>query len=97
MADDRHYADEGLGLLEGEFTGDHNVEDPELEAIKARVREMEEEAEKLKEVQYETEKHLIMSPQASGKSDTPPLPVKIPNYQRRCGNIILEVGCKTLS
>ncbi|RXM99823.1 Adenine phosphoribosyltransferase [Acipenser ruthenus] len=66
MADERHYADEGLGLLEGEFTGDHNVEDPELEAIKARVREMEEEAEKLKEVQYETEKHLIMSPQASG-------------------------------
>ncbi|KAK1161983.1 polyadenylate-binding protein 2-B isoform X1 [Acipenser oxyrinchus oxyrinchus] len=66
MADERHYADERLGLLEGEFAGDHNVEDPELEAIKARVREMEEEAEKLKEVQYETEKHLIMSPQASG-------------------------------
>ncbi|XP_055521395.1 LOW QUALITY PROTEIN: polyadenylate-binding protein 2-like [Leucoraja erinacea] len=31
------------------------IEDPELEAIKARVREMEEEAEKLKELQNEVE------------------------------------------
>lgn len=34
----------------------------ELEAIKARVLEMEEEAEKLKEVQYESERRLICSP-----------------------------------
>ncbi|XP_053080263.1 polyadenylate-binding protein 2 isoform X4 [Acinonyx jubatus] len=34
----------------------------ELEAIKARVREMEEEAEKLKELQNEVEKQMNMSP-----------------------------------
>ncbi|XP_069113470.1 polyadenylate-binding protein 2-like [Argopecten irradians] len=39
------------------------VEDPELEAIKARVKEMEEEAEKLKEMQNEVEKQMnITSP-----------------------------------
>ncbi|XP_064640328.1 polyadenylate-binding protein 2-B-like [Lineus longissimus] len=36
-------------------------EDPELEAIKARVREMEEEAEKLKEMQNEVEKQMNLS------------------------------------
>lgn len=38
----------------------------ELEAIKARVREMEEEAEKLKMLQSEVEKQ-INSPQGVGK------------------------------
>ena len=38
----------------------------ELEAIKARVREMEEEAEKLKMMQSEVEKQ-INSPQGVGK------------------------------
>ena len=33
----------------------------ELEAIKARVREMEEEAEKLKEMQSEVEKQMNLS------------------------------------
>jgi len=33
--------------------GGANVEDPELEAIKARVREMEEEAERLRQMQSE--------------------------------------------
>uniref|UniRef100_A0A8C4NHW5 Poly(A) binding protein, nuclear 1 n=1 Tax=Eptatretus burgeri TaxID=7764 RepID=A0A8C4NHW5_EPTBU len=42
------------------------VEDPELEAIKARVREMEEEAEKLKEMQNEVEKQMNLSPPATG-------------------------------
>ncbi|XP_038070081.1 polyadenylate-binding protein 2-B-like [Patiria miniata] len=42
----------------GDETG---VEDAELEAIKARVREMEEEAEKLKEMQSEVEKQMNMS------------------------------------
>ncbi|XP_075425187.1 polyadenylate-binding protein 2 [Ascaphus truei] len=46
----------------GELGGDPNIEDPELEAIKARVREMEEEAEKLKELQNEVEKQMNMSP-----------------------------------
>ncbi|XP_023220718.1 polyadenylate-binding protein 2 isoform X2 [Centruroides vittatus] len=41
---------------------EQNIEDPELEAIKARVREMEEEAEKLKQMQSEVEKQMSMSP-----------------------------------
>ncbi|MBN3319840.1 PABP2 protein, partial [Atractosteus spatula] len=63
MAEENPGVDEGPGLLDGEFAGDRKVEDPELEAIKARVFEMEQEAEKLKEVQYQAEKQLIMSPQ----------------------------------
>lgn len=46
----------------GELGGDPAIEDPELEAIKARVREMEEEAVKLKELQNEVEKQMNMSP-----------------------------------
>uniref|UniRef100_A0A2K6MS54 Polyadenylate-binding protein 2 n=1 Tax=Rhinopithecus bieti TaxID=61621 RepID=A0A2K6MS54_RHIBE len=42
------------GLVEGD-PGDGAIEDPELEAIKGRVREMEEEAEKLKELHNEVE------------------------------------------
>jgi len=39
----------------------------ELEAIKARVREMEEEAEKLKQLQSEVDKQMKMhSPSAGG-------------------------------
>ncbi len=36
-------------------------EDPELEAIKARMRELEEEVEKLKELQNEVEKQMSLS------------------------------------
>lgn len=36
------------------------ADDPELEAIKARVREMEEEAEKLKQLQNEVDKQMNM-------------------------------------
>ncbi|CAJ0949582.1 unnamed protein product [Ranitomeya imitator] len=46
----------------GEIGGDPAIDDPELEAIKARVREMEEEAVKLKELQNEVEKQMNMSP-----------------------------------
>ncbi|XP_068822126.1 polyadenylate-binding protein 2 isoform X3 [Capricornis sumatraensis] len=53
--------EEEPGLVEGD-PGDGAIEDPELEAIKARVREMEEEAEKLKELQNEVEKQMNMSP-----------------------------------
>uniref|UniRef100_A0A2I3G051 Polyadenylate-binding protein 2 n=1 Tax=Nomascus leucogenys TaxID=61853 RepID=A0A2I3G051_NOMLE len=49
--------EEEPGLVEGDLE-DGAIEDPELEAIKARVREMEEEAEKLKELHNE----MIMSP-----------------------------------
>ncbi|XP_036400212.1 embryonic polyadenylate-binding protein 2 isoform X1 [Megalops cyprinoides] len=61
MAEQRH---DTLRLLDVEFAKDHSVEDPELEAIKARVLEMEEEADKLREVQYDPEKQLLCSPQA---------------------------------
>ncbi|KAM5235505.1 polyadenylate-binding protein 2 [Ctenodactylus gundi] len=53
--------EEEPGLVESD-PGDGAIEDPELEAIKARVREMEEEAEKLKELQNEVEKQMNMSP-----------------------------------
>lgn len=44
-------------------------DDPELEAIKARVREMEEEAEKLKQLQSEVDKQMNMgSPPGLSKS-----------------------------
>ncbi|XP_065827709.1 polyadenylate-binding protein 2-B-like [Oscarella lobularis] len=46
---------------------DTTIEDPELEAIKQRVKEMEEEAEKLKEMQSQVEKQ-IMSPSAGTPS-----------------------------
>uniref|UniRef100_G1Q688 Polyadenylate-binding protein 2 n=1 Tax=Myotis lucifugus TaxID=59463 RepID=G1Q688_MYOLU len=49
------------GLVQG-APGDGAIEDPNLEEIKARVREMEEEAEKLKELQNEVEKQMNMSP-----------------------------------
>nr|CAG4636590.1 EOG090X0FQT [Eubosmina coregoni] len=51
----------------GATDGDSMMEDPELEAIKARVREMEEEAEKLKMLQSEVEKQ-INSPQGVASS-----------------------------
>ncbi|XP_030042898.1 polyadenylate-binding protein 2 isoform X2 [Microcaecilia unicolor] len=54
--------DEDIEEEEPGEIGDPAIEDPELEAIKARVREMEEEAEKLKELQNEVEKQMNMSP-----------------------------------
>ncbi|XP_041375781.1 polyadenylate-binding protein 2-like [Gigantopelta aegis] len=53
-------------------TEDGTVEDPELEAIKARVKEMEEEAEKLKEMQSEVEKQMNMSSSSVSSSSTFP-------------------------
>ncbi|KAK7114580.1 hypothetical protein V1264_000621 [Littorina saxatilis] len=54
------------------LTEDSGVEDPELEAIKARVREMEEEAEKLKEMQSEVEKQMnLSSPTAAASAPFP--------------------------
>lgn len=47
--------------------GAGHVEDQELEAIKARVREMEEEAEKLKQMQTEVDKQMNLgSPPPTG-------------------------------
>jgi polyadenylate-binding protein 2 len=45
--------------------------DPELEAIKARVKEMEEEAEKLKQLQSEVNKQMTMG------SPTAPVPMSL--------------------
>ncbi|NXT52755.1 PABP2 protein, partial [Pluvianellus socialis] len=61
VADD----DSDLNHLEGDSTEELAVPvDPELEAIKARVREMEKEDERLKELQLEAATHLIMSSEA---------------------------------
>jgi len=50
----------------GDETEEQSVDDPELEAIKARVREMEEEAEKLKQLQSEVEKRMSVGSPPSG-------------------------------
>lgn len=48
--------------------GADGSDDPELAAIKARVREMEEEAEKLKLLQTEVDKQMSLgSPPGMGK------------------------------
>ncbi|NXL64607.1 PABP2 protein, partial [Chordeiles acutipennis] len=60
VADD----DSDLSHLEGDSAEELAVPDPELEAIKARVREMEKEDERLKELQLEAENRLIMSSEA---------------------------------
>lgn len=55
---------------EGDVTTDEiSMDDPELEAIKARVREMEEEAEKIKAMQSEVEKQMNLN--ASGIGSPP--------------------------
>jgi polyadenylate-binding protein 2 len=46
--------------------------DPELEAIKARVKEMEEEAEKLKQLQSEVNKQMTM-----GSPTLAPVPMSL--------------------
>ncbi|KAM9121969.1 embryonic polyadenylate-binding protein 2 [Pangshura tecta] len=56
--------DSDLSPLEGDSAEELGVLDPELEAIKAKVREMEEEDERLKELQAEAKKHLILRSQA---------------------------------
>jgi polyadenylate-binding protein 2 len=53
-----HNFDAELGDTELSGHGDSTIEDPELEAIKARVREMEEEAEKIRQMQNEVEKQM---------------------------------------
>ncbi|NXA74709.1 PABP2 protein, partial [Thryothorus ludovicianus] len=49
---------------EGNSKEDQNVQDPELEAIKAKLREIEKEDERLKELQLEAESQLFMSSEA---------------------------------
>ncbi|NWH27067.1 PABP2 protein, partial [Grus americana] len=66
MAALRKAADDGSDLshLEGDSPEKLALLDPELEAIKAKVREMEKEDERLKELQLEAESRLIMSSEA---------------------------------
>jgi hypothetical protein len=57
--------DETNGMHDDALLNDTDLDgtggdDPELEAIKARVREMEEEAEKLKQLQSEVDKQMNM-------------------------------------
>ncbi|XP_014729964.1 PREDICTED: embryonic polyadenylate-binding protein 2 [Sturnus vulgaris] len=61
-------ADEGSdpSPQEGNSTEEeHDVQDPELEAIKAKLREIEKEDERLKELQLEAENHLFMNSEAA--------------------------------
>ncbi|XP_054125419.1 embryonic polyadenylate-binding protein 2 [Melozone crissalis] len=44
---------------------EQDVQDPELEAIKAKLREIEKEDERLKELQLEADNHLFMSSEAA--------------------------------
>ncbi|KAF1544473.1 Polyadenylate-binding protein 2, partial [Eudyptula albosignata] len=66
MAALRKAADDSseLSYLERDRAEELAVPDPELEAIKARVREMEKEDERLKELQLEAESRLIVSSEA---------------------------------
>ncbi|NWI25169.1 PABP2 protein, partial [Sula dactylatra] len=62
--------DSDVSHLEGDSAEELAVPDPELEAIKARVREMEKEDERLKELQLEAESCLIMGSEvAEGSCD----------------------------
>ncbi|NXI49711.1 PABP2 protein, partial [Chloroceryle aenea] len=56
--------DSDLSHLEGDSADELAVPDPELEAIKAKVREMEKEDERLKELQLEAESRLLLSSEA---------------------------------
>lgn len=65
LIDEEPELDESNGMTDldntllNETDGDGiTTDDPELEAIKARVREMEEEAEKLKQLQSEVDKQM---------------------------------------
>ncbi|XP_039238157.1 embryonic polyadenylate-binding protein 2 isoform X1 [Pipra filicauda] len=53
-----------LSHLEGNSKQELPVQDPELEAIKAKLQEIEKEDEKLKELQLEAQSHLFMSSEA---------------------------------
>jgi len=67
-ATDISHTDESALLTENETEHDAVIEadtDPELIAIKARVKEMEAEAEKLKAMQTDVEKQMTLSPTPS--------------------------------
>merc|ERR1711860_477173 len=60
-----------------EYEEENDIEgfdDPDIEAMKARVKEMEEEAEKLKVMQKDAEETLIMGDPASSGLGSPTAP-----------------------
>lgn len=67
--------DDKNGIIDESMLNDTDVDggggdDPELEAIKARMQEMEEEAEKLKQLQTDLDKQMNMgSPPGLSKLD----------------------------
>lgn len=75
--------DEGDDLLDGTVDtengegDDTTIDDPELEAIKERVREMEEEAEKLKEMQSEVDRQMNLSSSSLGSPTAPSMEDKL--------------------
>jgi len=71
LTDDPSLLSNDGGVDATNITEDSGVEDPELEAIKARVREMEEEAEKLKEMQTEVDKQMNMSSPTAAPTASP--------------------------
>ncbi|XP_062605096.1 polyadenylate-binding protein 2-like [Saccostrea cucullata] len=78
------------GEIEGETNAadDSTADDPELEAIKARVREMEEEAEKLKEMQKEVDTQMNMtSPTTASPFPTPEEKMDADNRSVYVGNV----------
>lgn len=60
-----------LNDTDGDGGAGDGTDDPELEAIKARVREMEEEAEKLKQLQNEVDKQMNMGSPPGGGLTSP--------------------------
>jgi len=75
--------DDGDDLLQGAGEGENGdaeettIDDPELEAIKERVREMEEEAEKLKEMQSEVDRQMNLSSSSLGSPTAPSMEDKM--------------------
>ncbi|XP_052817672.1 polyadenylate-binding protein 2-A-like isoform X2 [Mya arenaria] len=59
---------------DGDVEADAGIEDPELEAIKARVKEMEEEAEKIREMQNAVDLKMNMSSPTLSSSSAFPTP-----------------------
>ncbi|KXJ12804.1 Polyadenylate-binding protein 2 [Exaiptasia diaphana] len=64
-----------------------DADDPELEAIKARVKEMEEEAEKLKEMQKQVEQSIMSPPPAGGAPKTIEEKVEVDSRSVYVGNV----------
>jgi len=84
--------EDGLNVAEESF-GESDTIESELEAIKARVREMEEEAEKIRQITTETDKQLMASPPQAGAVVHPSLEEKMEADTRSIyvGNV--DYGC----